>query len=106
VEKLNDQFFFTYYSDTYLNEMKKLKKITSKPEALLIVEKMKDWKYMPMVERYSKTETYDMYGAGLASELLTRACIENGFNPLGAGIEIDRLLKNSAAMKRDTMDAP
>jgi hypothetical protein len=90
---LKDKFFFTFLSDTYLKEIAVLKKVTTKEEAQRIIEMMKNEKFKPLIEKYAKTETNDMYNAGLASEILNRACIEKGFNPIGAGEAINRIVQ-------------
>jgi hypothetical protein len=93
VQQLKNKFFFTFYSDAYLNELSALKKITAKNEATKVVEEMKNEKFRPLVESYANSETRDMYAAGLAAELLNRACIDKGFNPVGAGKAINSLMK-------------
>ena len=43
--------------------------------------------------KYAKNLPGDIYGSGLVAEILTKACIEKGYNPKGAGQAINRLLK-------------
>lgn len=94
IQSLKDKFFFTFFSDNYLKKLSSLKKITTKNEALEIIEVARSDKFKPLAERYSKTETRDMYGSGLSAEILNRACIEKGYSPIGAGRAINTFMKN------------
>lgn len=93
VQFLEDKFFYTYFSDSYLKELTALKKMATKEDVTQIIDAAKSDKYMPLAQSYAKTETKDMYNAGFSAELLNRVCIENGYNPIGAGVIIDKLLK-------------
>jgi hypothetical protein len=90
---LKDKFFFTFFSDTYLKELSALKKVTTKDEVMEIIEATKSDNYKTLVEKYSKTETRDMFASGLSTEILNRACIEKGYNPIGAGRIINNLMR-------------
>jgi hypothetical protein len=93
VQSLTDKFFFTFFSEAYLKELVKLKSITTKDEAKEIVEMVKSIRFKPLIERYQKTNTKDMYNSGLTAEVLNQVCIEKGYSPIGAGRAIDQLLK-------------
>ncbi len=90
---LKDKFFFTFFSKDYLKELALLKKVTTKEDVALIIATMRSDKFKKLMEDYSNTKTNDYYASGLSAEFLNRACIENGFNPIGAGPEINRLMK-------------
>lgn len=90
---LKDKFFFTFYSDAYKKDLSLLKKITTRDEAKEIIETAKSEKFKPLAGSYQKTETRDMYAAGFSAELLSRACIEKGYSPVGAGQAINALMK-------------
>lgn len=92
-QSLNDLFFFTYYSDIYLKELSGLKKVTTKEEALEIMEAMKGDEFKLLAEKYAKNPPGDLYGSGFLAEILTKACIEKGYSPIGAGQAINQLLK-------------
>ena len=92
-QTLEDKFFFTYYSTSYLKELSALKKLATKDEASRIIQAARTDKYKPLARSYAKTQTYDIYNAGFSAELLSRVCIDNGYNPIGAGIAIEKLLK-------------
>lgn len=93
INSLNEKFYFTYYSDSYLKELSTMKKVTTKNEVLEIVGDFKSEKYKLLAEKYYKTEIGDMYGSGFSAEILNRACIEKGFDPIGAGRIINRLMR-------------
>ncbi len=89
-----DKFFFTFFSDVYYNELFALKKIITKTDAEEVVEEIKNPKYKHLIDTYTKTKVYDMYASGITAELLNKACIEKGFSPIGAGIMINKLMKD------------
>lgn len=93
VRLLEEKFFFTYFSDSYLKELSALKKMATKDDVSQIIDAAKSDKYKPLAQSYAKTETNDIYNTGFSAELLNRVCIENGYNPIGAGEIIDKLLK-------------
>lgn len=90
---LNEMFFFTYYSDTYLKELSALKKVTTKSEVEEIMDAAKGNHFKLLAEKYANTKTGDMYGSGFSAEILNRACIEKGYNPIGAGRIINKLMR-------------
>jgi hypothetical protein len=93
VSSLKDKFFFTFFSGSYLKELSALKTVTTREEANEIIETAKSDHFKTLVEQYAKTKTQDMYGSGLSAELLNRACIEKGYNPFGAGVVINKLMR-------------
>ena len=90
---LKDKFFYTYFSDSYLKELSAFKKLVTKDDASQIIEAVKSDKYKLLAQKYANTDTKDMYNAGFSSELLNRVCVDNGYNPIGAGEIIEKLLK-------------
>ncbi len=67
--------------------------MTTKDEVKKIIETIKSDHFKTLVEKYSKTETYDMYASGLSAEILNHACIEKGYSPIGAGRVINTLMR-------------
>lgn len=94
IRSLNNKFFFTFYSDTYLKEFSSMKKVITKNDVLEIVDALKSDQFKLLAEKYSKTEIGDMYGSGFSAEILNRACIEKGFDPIGAGRIINKLMRD------------
>jgi hypothetical protein len=93
ISLLKDKFFFTYFSDGYLKELSTLKKITTKDEVKEIMETAQKEDFKILAEKYKKTNINDMYAAGFTAEILNLACIAMGFNPIGAGREINKLMR-------------
>ena len=90
---LRNNFYFTYFSDTYMKSLASLKTIATKHDAEVIFETIKDGTFKELIDKYQQTQPGDLYASGLISELINRACINNGYNPLGAQQKINDLLK-------------
>ena len=56
-----------------MKELSNFKKISTKSEANEIIEIAMSDRFKIIVEKYSKTETNDLYSSGLSAELLNRA---------------------------------
>jgi hypothetical protein len=93
IDSIRYRFAFTYFSDSYLEELSHWKTVATKSEALELREFMQSERFKPLADLYSKSLTGDMYGAGFSAEILSRACIEKGFNPVGAGRAIKALMR-------------
>lgn len=96
IASLKEKFFFTYFSDSYLKELSSLKKITTLEEIKTMTQTIRQDSavYKPIVQSYTKTQSYDMYAVGINSEILNRVCIRNGYNPFGAGEVFTKLTSN------------
>ena len=77
---LNDRTFLTYFSDSYLKELSALKKVSTKSEVKEIMNAIEN-------------NNFDAGKISYSAEQLNRACIEKGYNPFGAGLTIDSILK-------------
>lgn len=95
-DSLNDKFFFTYYSDAYLKELSTLKKVTTKSQVLEITDVENDEEFKLLAEKYAKTNVGDMYLSGFSAEILTRSCIRKGYDPVGAGRVINKIMREIA----------
>ena len=62
-------------------------------DANQIMEAMKSDENKALARRYEATDVADLYGSGFSAEVLNRACIEKGYDPVGAGGVIDKLLR-------------
>lgn len=76
---LKGKSYLTYFSDTYLKELSKLKKITSIDDIREIINS---------IERNDFNSGRIMYSA----EQLNLACIKKGYNPFGAALIIDSIM--------------
>jgi len=77
---LNDRTFLTYFSDSYLKELSTFKKVSTKSEVKEIMNGIVN-------------NNFDAGQISYSAEQLNRACIEKGYNPVGAGLIIDSILK-------------
>lgn len=93
-DRLDEYFYLTYYSENFLKNLKKLPNIKTKIEAEKLLEFYKSQKIIDMIKKYRSNNIYDMYGTALRSEILTSFCIQNSYNPYGAGRIINELMKN------------
>lgn len=93
VTSLDDKFFYTFFSDEYLKELRNLKPISTINDANKIIETANSEIFKPLLEKYARTQNVDMYGTGIRSEILNLACIERGYNPIGAGRAIKKAMK-------------
>lgn len=93
IQSLKTKFFYTFYSENYIKEFSSLKKITSKDDVTIISDAVNDDTFKAIIEAYKKTETGDMYNSGISAEILTKACLKKGYNPIDAGLTVDRLMK-------------
>lgn len=91
--KTNKKFGFTYFSSNYYDNLKKLKTITSKTEIEEIAALIKTDKFIKIVDLYKISHPFDMYAAGLTAELFNQACIDKGYNPIGAGKIANELMR-------------
>lgn len=90
---LKDKFFITLFSETYLQQLAKLKPLTTRQEALDIMNESTNQQFNQLIESYKKTDSRDMYGVRLNAEIFNQICIQKGYNPFGAGWAFSNLMK-------------
>ena len=90
---VEDRFGFTYFSKTYYASLSKWKPISTKTQVEDIIGLFKTDKYKKLIEQYESSHLPDMYGSGLTAELVNNACIDKGFNPIGAARIINDLMR-------------
>lgn len=93
VQVLKTKFFYTFYNENYIKEFSKLKKITTKEEVMMLGDAINADNFKALIEAYKRTEAGDMYNSGISAELLTKVCLIKGYNPIGAGEAVDKLMK-------------
>ena len=91
--KTNKKFGLTYFSNAYYESFKGLKTISKRSEVEEIIALYKTDKYVQLVELYKISDPFDMYGLGLSTELFNNACIDKGYNPIGAASIANELLR-------------
>jgi len=70
--------FSTYFSDSYLKELSALKKVSSEDDMRTIIDAIEN-------------NDFDSGRIEYSAEQLNKACIEKGYNPVGAGPALDSL---------------
>jgi len=90
-DSLSQKFFYTFYSHNFIKTFNSLKEITSKNEANRIVKLMKSKQFEEVIASWKTTNTGDLWGTGLTAEILNKACLSLGFNPILADQKISRL---------------
>lgn len=93
IQLLKTKYSLTFYSDKYLAELASLKKITTNEDIQVIMEFTKGKEFKDIADKYSKSELGDMYNVRFSEEILTRACINAGYNPINAGYTISNIQK-------------
>lgn len=84
-------FGLPFYSLTAIKKYFKLKKIKTQADFNKIWEEIKKSpdKYKDLMERYQKDKHFrDMYASGIMGILLTKICLDLGYNPHYAGLMI------------------
>jgi len=74
--------FITYYSDSYIKHLSSFKKIASTDDLREIFNSIEN-------------NDFDKGRISYSADQLSKACIENGFNPVGANLSIDSLLQTN-----------
>ena len=105
-DSLKDKFFFTYYSDSYLKELSSLKKVSTKNQVLEITDVENDEEFKLLAEKYAKSNVNDMYLSGFSAEIINRSCIKKGYDPVGAGRVINKIMAEMANPKTHTPSNP
>jgi len=90
---LDGKFGFTYYSEDYLTELGKRKQINTKKEIEEIIKLLNKPEYQAIIQKYKTSGVIDMYAIGLTYELLHKAVIESGFNPIDAREKFNQLMR-------------
>ncbi|WP_222165182.1 hypothetical protein [Edaphocola aurantiacus] len=90
-----DVFGYTFYSKNYLNELQLLPNIATIEQVHKILALNQSEKFKKIAVSHANSETGDMYASGYAGEMLTRSCIELGFNPVGAGRKVDSIARSN-----------
>lgn len=91
-DSLAHKFFYTYFSNESIKTFGALKEITTKDDVKRILKLMKSKQYKVIINSWENTETGDIWGTGLTAELLNKASLELGYNPIGADQKISTLV--------------
>jgi hypothetical protein len=90
IQFLNDKFGFTYYTESFLTELKTEYEISSE-FAEQIFSDLKN--NIEQLELYKKTKTGDIYRSGITAELIATELIKLNLSPLNAKDRIEKALR-------------
>lgn len=90
IEFLNNKFGFTYYRESFLTKLQ-IEYEFSPEQAVQILSNTKN--NTEIIELYKKTKTGDIYGSGIAAELIAIEMIKLNLSPLNARARIEKALR-------------
>jgi len=93
LEELRDGFFYTYFSQKYLASLAGNKKVSSMGDIEQIKKSVDRMNVDSIVEKWKKTKNSDIYASAFTADIMTKAYIQNGYNPVGAGPAIRELME-------------
>ena len=88
----SNEYALTYFSESYMKELSKRKNVRTQKDADAIDQEIKrnESEYIKIIENYKNSKMIrDMYNSGLIATLTNKACLDLGYNPIGA----NRILK-------------
>lgn len=92
----SNEYALTYFSENYMKELSKRKNVRTQKDADAIDQEMERNKseYIKIIENYKSSKMIrDMYNSGLIATLTNKACLDLGYNPIGAN-RILRILRS------------
>ena len=90
------------YSLTYMKELLTLKKVVTKKDVDKINEELNDPKYLTFLEDYKKEiKLFDPYASILTANLINTACLNLGYNPIGASFSMNIINSNKKAKEKE-----
>ncbi|WP_374446547.1 hypothetical protein [Epilithonimonas sp.] len=81
----NNNFGSTYFSQTYVQEVSKLKKIETEEDAKKIITKMNSKETQELIRNYEKSNM-SLYSSNFMDTLISKFCIKLGYNPIRATV--------------------
>ncbi|WP_337084832.1 hypothetical protein [Elizabethkingia anophelis] len=93
----SNEYALTYFSENYMKELSKRKNVRTQKDADAIDQEMKrnEPEYKKIIENYKNSKMIqDMYNSGLIATLTNKACLDLGYNPIGAN-RILRILRSN-----------
>lgn len=92
----SNEYALTYFSESYMKELSRRKNVRTQKDADAIDQEMKrnEAEYVKIIENYKNSKMIqDMYNSGLIATLTNKACLDLGYNPIGAN-RILRILRS------------
>jgi hypothetical protein len=100
--QLKNDFGMSLYSLSYMKELLKLKKVTTKKDANKINKELNNSKYLTFAENYIKqNKLSDPYTSILTANLINTACLNLGYTPIGASFSMNIISSNKKAKKKE-----
>ncbi|MDV2472148.1 hypothetical protein CMU92_07985 [Elizabethkingia anophelis] len=93
----SNEYALTYFSESYMKELSMRKNVRTQKDADAIDQEMKrnESEYIKIIENYKNSKMIrDMYNSGLIATLTSKACLDLGYNPIGAN-RILRILRSN-----------
>ncbi|MDE5438322.1 hypothetical protein KRE40_09400 [Elizabethkingia meningoseptica] len=93
----SNEFALIYFSESYMKELSKRKNVRTQEDADAIDQEIKnnESEYIKIMENYKNSKMIrDMYNSGLIATLTNKACLDLGYNPIGAN-RILRILRSN-----------
>ncbi|MCT3734859.1 hypothetical protein [Elizabethkingia anophelis] len=93
----SNEYALTYFSESYMKELSKRKNVRTQKDADAIDQEMKrnESEYIKIIENYKNSKMIrDMYNSGLIATLTNKACLDLGYNPIGANRILNILRSN------------
>ncbi|WP_407482020.1 hypothetical protein [Elizabethkingia meningoseptica] len=93
----SNEYALAYFSESYMKELSKRKNVRTQKDADAIDQEMKknQSEYIKIIENYKNSKMIqDMYNSGFIATLTNKACLDLGYNPIGAN-RILRILRSN-----------
>lgn len=81
----NNNFGSTYFSQTYVQEVSKLKKIETEEDAKKIIKEMDSKETQKIIRNY-ETSKMSLYSSNFMETLISKSCIRLGYSPVKATV--------------------
>ncbi|KQT20668.1 hypothetical protein ASG22_16980 [Chryseobacterium sp. Leaf405] len=102
--QLKNNFGMSLYSLSYMKELLKLKKVTTKKDANKINNELSNPKYLKFAENYIKqNKLSDSYASILTANLINTACLNLGYSPIGASFSISIINSNKKTKEKEEL---
>ncbi|HFK5555373.1 TPA: hypothetical protein ACGZ9Q_003453 [Elizabethkingia anophelis] len=99
----SNEYALTYFSESYMKELSKRKNVRTQKDADAIDQEMKrnESEYIKIIENYKNSKMIrDMYNSGLIATLTNKACLDLGYNPIGANRILNILRSNKTSEEK------
>lgn len=100
----NNNFGSTYFSQTYMQEVSKLKKIETEEDAKKIIAEIDSKETQKLISNYQNSNM-SLYSSNFMETLISKFCIKLGYNPTKATVTLGVLIsKYPAELKKKMIE--